>query len=153
MLVGRGCLDARDEVLRLAETAGAPVIKALLGKAVIPDRSPYTTGGIGLLGTAPSQDALKECDTFIMAGSSFPYMEFLPKPGQAKSVQIELTPTRIGLRHPVDVGLVGDCGPVLRALLPLIEHKKNRSFLEKSQKRMADWNQLMRSAGRARTCR
>ncbi len=147
MLVGRGCLDARDAVLALAEAAGAPVIKALLGKAAIPDRSPYTTGGIGLLGTAPSQDALKECDTFIVAGSGFPYMEFLPRPGQAKTIQIDRDPTRIALRHPVDVGLVGDCGTVLSALLPLIERKKHRSFLEKAQKRMADWNRLMEERG------
>jgi pyruvate dehydrogenase (quinone) len=146
MLVGRGCLQAREEVLAFAEAAGAPVVKALLGKAVIPDRSPYTTGGIGLLGTAPSQDALQECDTFIIAGSSFPYMEFLPKPGQAKTVQIDIDATRIGLRHPVDVGLIGDCRSVLRALLPLIK-KHNRSFLEKSQKRMAAWNQLMEKRG------
>jgi pyruvate dehydrogenase (quinone) len=137
MLVGRGCLNAREEVLALAEAAGAPVIKALLGKAAIPDRNPYALGGIGLLGTAPSQDALKECDRFLIIGSSFPYMEFLPKPGQAKTIQIDRDPTRIGLRHPVDVGLIGDCATVLRALLPMIEHKKNRSFIEKSQKRMA----------------
>ena len=147
LMVGSGCLEAREEVLALAEAAGAPIIKALLGKAVVPDRNPYTTGGLGLLGTAPSQDALKECDTFIFAGSSFPYMEFLPKPGQAKSIQIDCDATRIGLRHPADVGLVGDCGAVLRALLPLIEHKKNRSFLEKSQKRMESWNQLMEERG------
>ncbi len=147
ILIGRGCLNARQEVLALAEAAGAPVIKALLGKAAIPDHSPYATGGIGLLGTAPSQDALQECDTFIMAGTSFPYMEFLPKPGQAKSVQIDIDPTRIGLRHPVEVGLVGDCATVLRALLPLIEHKKHRGFLEKAQKRMTAWNQLMEERG------
>ncbi len=147
MLIGRGCLDAREEVLALAEAAGAPVIKALLGKAAIPDRNPYALGGIGLLGTAPSQDALKECDTFLIAGSSFPYMEFLPKPGQAKTIQIDRDPTRIGLRHPVDVGLIGDCATVLRALLPMIEHKKSRSFLEKSQKRMAAWNELMEKRG------
>jgi pyruvate dehydrogenase (quinone) len=147
LLIGRGCLDAREEVLALAEAAGAPVIKALLGKAAIPDRSPYALGGIGLLGTAPSQDALKECDTFLIAGSSFPYMEFLPKPGQAKTIQIDRDPTRIGLRHPVDVGLIGDCATVLRALLPMIEHKKSRSFLEKSQKRMAAWNELMEKRG------
>ena len=99
-----------------------------------------------MLGTAPSQDALQECDTFILAGSSFPYMEFLPKPGQAKTIQIDIDPTRIGLRHPVDVGLVGDCRSVLRALLPLIK-KHNNNFLEKSQKRMAAWNQLMEKRG------
>ncbi len=147
MLVGRGCLGARQEVLELAELAAAPVVKALLGKAVIPDRSPYTTGGIGLLGTAPSQDALKECDTFIMAGTSFPYMEFLPEPGQAKSIQIDIDPTRIGLRHPADVGLVGDCRTVLRALIPLIKRKTKRAFLETSQKRMDAWNKLMEERG------
>ncbi len=147
MLIGRGCLHAREEVLAFAEAAAAPVIKALLGKAAIPDRNPYTTGGIGLLGTAPSQDALKECDTFLIVGSSFPYMEFLPKPGQAKTIQIDLDPTRIGLRHPVDVGLVGDCRTVLRALQPLIQRKTHRSFLEKAQKRMTAWNELMEKRG------
>lgn len=147
MLVGRGCLGARKEVLELAELAGAPVIKALLGKAVVPDRHPLTTGGIGLLGTAPSQDALKECDTFIMAGSSFPYMEFLPEPKQARSVQIDLDATRIGLRHPADVGLIGDARTVLRALIPMIKRKGNRDFLKKSQRRMKAWNQLMEERG------
>jgi pyruvate dehydrogenase (quinone) len=147
MLIGRGCLNAREEVLALAEAAAAPVIKALLGKAAIPDRNPYALGGIGLLGTAPSQDALKECDRFLIIGSSFPYMEFLPKPGQAKTIQVDRDPTRIGLRHPVEVGLIGDCATVLRALLPMIEHKKNRSFLEKSQKRMTAWNELMEKRG------
>jgi len=147
MLVGRGCLGAREEVLQLADLTGAPVIKALLGKAVIPDRDPHALGGLGLLGTAPAQDALQECDTFLLAGTSFPYIEFLPKPGQAKTVQIDFDPTRIGLRHPVDVGLTGDCKGVLRALIPLIERKQDRAFLEKSQKRMAAWNGLMQERG------
>ena len=94
---------------RFAEKLGAPIIKALLGKAVVPDGSPYTTGGIGLLGTKPSQAALEECDALLIVGSSFPYIEFLPKPGQARAVQIELDPKRIGLRYPVEIGLVGDC--------------------------------------------
>jgi pyruvate dehydrogenase (quinone) len=147
ILIGRGCLEAGAEVLELAELVGAPVAKALLGKAAIPDRSPYATGGIGLLGTAPSQDALQECDTFIMAGSSFPYIEFLPRPGKSKCVQIDADPTRIGLRHPADVGLVGDCRGVLRALIPLIHRKTDRSFLEKSQKRMEVWTKLMEQRG------
>ncbi|HEY7036791.1 MAG TPA: thiamine pyrophosphate-dependent enzyme [Thermomicrobiales bacterium] len=148
ILAGRGCLDAREEVLALAEKVGAPIVKPLLGKAVVPDDSPYTTGGIGLLGTAPSQDALTECDTLIIAGSSFPYIEFYPKPGAARGVQIDLDPTRIGLRHPADVGLVGDCAAVLRALLPLIERKDDRSFLEKAQQRMTSWRQLTEERGR-----
>jgi pyruvate dehydrogenase (quinone) len=147
ILAGRGCLNCRDEVLELAEKVGGPIIKPLLGKAVVPDDSPYTTGGVGLLGTAPSQDALEECDTLIIAGSSFPYMEFYPKPGQAKTVQIDVDPARIGLRHPADVGLVGDCLGVFRALLPLIQRKKHRAFLEQAQQRMRSWNQLMVERG------
>jgi len=147
ILAGRGCLRARNEVTELAKKVGGPIIKPLLGKAVVPDRSPYTTGGIGLLGTAPSQDAMEECDTLIIAGSSFPYLEFYPKPGKAKTVQIDMFPTRIGLRHPVDVGLVGDCGAVLRALLPLIQQKSDDSFLKKAQQRMETWNKLMEDRG------
>src|SRR5262249_19765291 len=109
LLAGRGCLDARQEVIELAERAGGPVMKPLLGKGVVPDDSPYTTGGIGLLGTAPSQDAMRACDTLVILGSSFPYQEFYPRPGQAKSVQIDVDPTKIGLRYSVNIGLTGDC--------------------------------------------
>lgn len=147
IMAGRGCLGARDEVLHLAGKVGGPVIKPLLGKAVLPDDSPYTTGGIGLLGTAPSQDALKECDTLIIAGAGMPYMEFYPEPGQAKCVQIDYDPERIGLRYPADIGLVGDCGSVLRALLPLIEQKTDLGFLEKAQSGKKDWDQLMEERG------
>jgi len=147
ILAGRGCLHARDDVLQLAEAVGGPVVKPLLGKAVVPDDSPYTTGGIGLLGTAPSQDALQECDVLIMLGTSYPYMEFLPKPGQATCVQVDIDPERIGLRHQVDVGLIGDCTAVLAALLPLIQRKDDRGFLEKAQKNMAHWNKLMTERG------
>src|ERR1035437_5575154 len=113
----------------------------------VPDDSPYTTGGVGLLGTAPSQDALADCDTLIIAGSSFPYLEFYPKPGKAKTVQIDLDPARIGLRHPADVGLVGDCRAVLSALLSLVDQKEDRSFLEQAQKDMKDWKDLMKTRG------
>ena len=149
ILVGRGALNARDEVTELAEKLGAPVAKALLGKAVLPDNSPYTTGGIGLLGTAPSIDAMESCDTFLMIGSNFPYMEFLPKPGQAKTVQIDVDPARIGLRHPVEVGLVGDTKRVLQALLPMLQRKQDRSFLEQAQQNMKDWMRLMETRGTA----
>ena len=146
VFVGRGALDASEEVGQLAEIVGGPVIKALLGKAVLPDRSPYTTGGLGLLGTAPSVDAMRECDTLIMIGTSYPYLDFLPEPGQAKCVQIELDPTRVGLRHQVDIGLVGDAKAILTALLPLLK-KKNPKFLKKSQDRMKDWFKLMEERG------
>lgn len=147
ILAGAGCLKAREEILQLAERVAGPIIKPLLGKAVVPDDSPYTTGGVGLLGTAPSQDALADCDTLIIAGSSFPYLEFYPKPGKAKTVQIDLDPARIGLRHPAGVGLVGDCRAVLSALLSLVDQKEDRSFLEQAQKDMKDWKDLMRTRG------
>jgi pyruvate dehydrogenase (quinone) len=147
ILAGAGCLGARDEILELADKVAGPVIKPLLGKAVVPDDSPLTTGGIGLLGTAPSQDAMEECDALVIAGSSFPYLEFYPKPGQAKTVQIDIDPARIGLRHPADVGLAGSCVDVLRALLPLVRRKEDRGFLEKAQRRMKSWNELMEERG------
>ncbi len=147
MLVGAGALGAREEVLQVADLLAAPVVKALLGKAVIPDRHPLAIGGIGLLGTAPSQDAMQECDTLLMVGTSFPYMEFLPKPGKAKCVQIEIDGSRMGLRHAVDVELVGDAKATLKALAPLLSLKRKRGFLEECQNRMKDWNELMEKRG------
>ncbi|MGB6482388.1 MAG: thiamine pyrophosphate-dependent enzyme [Candidatus Acidiferrales bacterium] len=147
ILAGAGCLKARAEVLQLAEKVAGPIIKPLLGKAVVPDQSPYTIGGIGLLGTAPSQEALQECDTLVIAGSGFPYMEFYPKVGHAKTVQIDIDPARIGLRHPVDIGLAGECRGVLQALLPLIRKKKDQGFLSAAQKNMKKWNRLMEERG------
>ena len=143
ILAGRGALGATDELERAAEILGAPIVKPLLGKAAVPDDSPYTTGGIGLLGTRPSQDAMESCDTLLMVGTSFPYIEFFPKPGQARGVQIDLDPMRIGLRYPVEVGLVGDSRRTLEALLPLLDRKADRGFLETAQKGMAAWNALM----------
>jgi pyruvate dehydrogenase (quinone) len=147
LLAGRGCLGARAEVLELADKVGGPIVKPLLGKGVVPDDSPFTTGGIGLLGTAPSQDAMRGCDTLVILGSSFPYQEFYPKPGQAKAVQVDLDPRRIGLRYPVDVGLAGECRAVLKELLPLVQHKRDRGFLEQARKGVAEWNQLMEERG------
>ncbi len=147
ILAGRGALDATDELIEVAEKLGAPIIKALLGKACVPDDSPYTTGGIGLLGTKPSQDAMEDCDTILIAGSSFPYIEFMPKPGQARGVQIDLDPTRIGLRYPVEVALVGDTKTTLRELVPLLKRNEKRGFLEEAQAGMRDWWKLMESRG------
>ena len=143
ILAGRGALHATDELEHIAELLGAPIIKALLGKAAVPDDSPYTTGGIGLLGTKPSQEALEDCDTLLIVGSSFPYIEFLPKPGQARGVQIDLDPLRIGLRYPAEVGLIGDSRATLRELIPLLRRNENRGFLEKAQDAMKDWWKLM----------
>lgn len=143
ILAGRGALNATDELEQTAELLAAPIVKALLGKAAVPDDSPYTTGGIGLLGTKPSQEAFEDCDTLLIVGSSFPYLEFLPKPGQAQAVQIELDPKRIGLRYPVEVGLVGDSGSSLRELMPLLHRKEDRSLLNAAQAGMKDWWELM----------
>ena len=143
ILAGRGALQATAELEQLAEVLGAPIVKALLGRAAVPDDSVYTTGTIGLLGTKPSQEAMETCDTLLMVGTSFPYLEFLPKPGDAKGVQIEIDPKRIGLRFPVEVGLVGDCRRILRDLLPHLKRKENRTFLEKAQKGMEDWRKIM----------
>jgi pyruvate dehydrogenase (quinone) len=143
ILVGRGCLSARQQAIELAEKAAAPIVWALLGKAVVPDENPFNVGPIGLLGSSASADVMKNCDTLIMAGTSFPYHEFLPKPGQAKCVQIDTDPTRIGLRYPVEVGLVGDCRRVLDALLPLVQRKKERTFLDMAQKSREKWIKIM----------
>src|SRR6266404_4567670 len=131
------------ELDRVADLLAAPIVKALLGKGVVPDDSPYTTGAVGLLGTRPSQEALEACDTLLIVGTSFPYIEYYPKPGQANGVQIELDPMRIGLHHPVDVGLVGDSRRTLTALLPLLARNGDRAFLEKAQQGMKEWNALM----------
>jgi pyruvate dehydrogenase (quinone)/pyruvate oxidase len=147
ILAGRGALDAGAELEELAEKLGAPTVKALLGKAAVPDLSPYTTGGVGLLGTGPSGDAMKECDTLFIVGSSFPYIEYYPKPGSAKGVQLDVDAGRIGLRYPVDVGLVGDTRQTLRQILPMIRRNEDRSFLKKAQDGMQDWWKLMEERG------
>jgi pyruvate dehydrogenase (quinone)/pyruvate oxidase len=145
ILAGQGALGAGDELEYVAELLGAPIIKALLGKSCVPDDSPYTTGGIGLLGTAPSEKAMQNCDTLFIVGSSFPYIEFYPEAGSARAVQLDLDPTRIGLRYPVDVGLVGSARGGLTALVPLLRRKKNRKFLEQAQDGMEEWRETMMS--------
>jgi pyruvate dehydrogenase (quinone) len=147
ILAGRGALGATEVLERTAEILGAPIAKALLGKAVVPDDSPYTTGQIGLLGTRPSQEAMEACDTLLLVGTAFPYIEFLPKPGQARAVQIELDPIQVGISYPVEVGLVGDSRRALEALLPLLRRNDDRSFLEKAQSSMREWWALMEERG------
>ena len=147
ILAGQGALQATDELEQLADILGAPIIKALLGKAAVPDDSPYTTGGIGLLGTKPSQEVMEACDTLLLIGTSFPYIEFYPQPGQARAVQIDVDSMRLGLRYPVEVGLVGDSKQTLQVLLPWLERKADRSFLEQAQSGMQEWWQLMEERG------
>ncbi len=147
ILAGHGALHASIELEEIAERLGAPIVKSLLGKGVVPDASPYTTGGLGLLGTGPSEDVMEQCDTLFLVGTSFPYARYLPRPGQARGVQLDIDHTRIGLRYPVDVGLIGDAQPTLQALLPLLQRKADRSFLEKAQKGMREWNEFMQKEG------
>ncbi len=151
IMAGQGALDAGDELIQLAEVLGAPIVKPLLGKGCVPDDSPYTTGGIGLLGTEPSQNVLENCDTLIMIGTSYPYMEFMPKPGDARCVQIDSNAQRIGLRYPVEVGLVGDSKTSIKALLPLLKRNGYRRFLERAQKEMKSWNANLEKEGSVMT--
>jgi pyruvate dehydrogenase (quinone) len=145
ILVGQGARGATTAIIEIAEKLGAPIVKALLGKEVVPDDHPLCTGGLGLLGTTPSVEAMEECDTLLIIGSSFPYMEYLPKPGKAKGVQIDDKPDRIGLRFPIDVGLVGDAKATSEALSRFINRNENREFLERAQKGMKEWWELMNS--------
>ncbi|CAO3436312.1 thiamine pyrophosphate-dependent enzyme [Azospirillum endophyticum] len=147
IMAGQGALHATDQLERLAEKTGAVIVKALLGKAAVPDDSPYTTGQIGLLGTEPSQTALEACDTLLIAGSTFPYIEYYPKPDQARGVQIDIDPARIGLRYPVEAGLVGDCRLALDLLIDRVQPHEDRSFLEQAQKGKAEWMRLMEERG------
>jgi pyruvate dehydrogenase (quinone) len=147
ILAGRGALGAAQELEEVAQRLKAPIVKALLGKAAVPDDSSYTTGGIGLLGTKPSQEALETCDTLLIVGSAFPYIEYYPKPGQARAVQIDVDPRRIGLRCPVEVGLVGDSRRSLRALLPLLKGTEDDKFLEQARAGMQVWQKLMEEHG------
>jgi pyruvate dehydrogenase (quinone) len=143
ILAGRGALGARAELEETAELLGAPVAKALLGKAALPDDHPLTTGGIGILGTRPSQEAMETCDALLVVGSTFPYVEYYPKPGQARGVQIDRDGQRIGLRTPVEAGLVGDARETLAALNTRLRRKEDRSFLEVAQAGMRDWRAMM----------
>ncbi len=143
MLVGAGALNATDEVMEVADILGAGVAKALLGKAVIPDDLPFCTGPIGLLGSKPSWDMMTECDTLLMVGSSFPYSEFLPKEGQARGVQIDIDAKMLSIRYPTEVNLVGDSAETLRALIPLLTRKEDRSWRKKIEDGVAEWWQLL----------
>jgi pyruvate dehydrogenase (quinone) len=147
ILAGAGARGAGSELEEVADRLAAPIIKPLLGKDCVADTSPYTTGGIGVVGTRPSIEALRGCDGFLIVGSCFPYIEFLPKPGQAVGVQIDDKPEHIGLRYPVDIGLVGDARATLRELLTKLPRNEDRSFLEQAQSAMKSWWALMEERG------
>jgi pyruvate dehydrogenase (quinone) len=139
MLVGAGALHATDEVIAVAERLNAGLAKALLGKAAVPDDLPFVTGSLGLLGTKPSWDLMKECDTFFMVGSAFPYSEFLPKPGNARGVQIDIDGANVSLRYPMEYSLVGDSKQTLAALLPLLNQNTNTGWREGIEKNVTKW--------------
>src|SRR5437899_4325707 len=143
ILAGQGALGGTSELEQLADLMAAPIVKPLLGKATVPDDSPFTTGGIGLLGTEPSEVAMEEADTLLMVGTSFPYLEWYPKHDRCRGVQIDRDPSRLGLRFPIEVGLCGDAKATLQALIPELHRRDDRSFLEKAQARMKDWRELM----------
>jgi pyruvate dehydrogenase (quinone) len=139
ILAGQGAMGARAELLEIAEMLGAPVMKALLGKAVAPDHHPLVMGGVGYLGTRPSQQAFEECDTLLIVGSNFPYIEYYPKPGQARAIQIDIDATRISLRYPVEAPIVGDAALSLRALIDQLEPRDDRRFLQRIQSAKENW--------------
>ena len=139
ILVGAGALKAPDEVMEMADLLGAGVAKALLGKAVLPESLSYVTGSIGLLGTKPSWEMMTRCDTLLMIGSSFPYSEFLPEEGKAKGIQIDIDPKMLSIRYPMSVNLIGDSRETLRALIPLIEYKSDRSWREQIEEEIKTW--------------
>jgi pyruvate dehydrogenase (quinone) len=139
MLVGQGALHASEEVEEVAEILGAGVAKALLGKAVLSDDLPYVTGAIGMLGTGPSWEMMQRCDTLLMVGTNMPYSDFLPEEGKARGVQIDISGKRVGFRFPTEVNLVGDSRETLRALVPLLERKEDRSWREKIERGVKRW--------------
>jgi pyruvate dehydrogenase (quinone) len=139
MLVGQGAKGAADEVIEVAEVLGAGVAKALNGRAVVPDDLPFVTGSIGLLGTKPTADMIEGCDTLLMVGSSFPYSEWLPPEGQARGVQIDIDGRMVGIRYPMEANLVGDSAETLRALLPLLERKQDRSWRTEIERNVERW--------------
>ncbi|HET6635157.1 MAG TPA: thiamine pyrophosphate-dependent enzyme, partial [Streptomyces sp.] len=142
---GAGARGASDQLEQVAELLGAPIIKAGLGKDAVPDDSPYTTGGMGLIGTRASHEAFENCDGFLIIGSATCYHEFWPAPGQARAVQIDINADRIALRYPVEVGLVGDTRTTLDALIPMLQRKEDRSFLEQAQASTRAWWDLFKS--------
>jgi pyruvate dehydrogenase (quinone) len=143
MLIGAGAMGAADEVTQMADKLGCGVAKALNGRAALPDDLPFTTGSIGLLGTKPSEHMMSGCDALLMVGSSFPYSEWLPEPGQARGVQIDLDARMLGIRYPMDVNLAGDAAETLQALLPLVERKEDRSWREEIEHEVTRWWEIL----------
>ncbi|MER7078597.1 pyruvate dehydrogenase (quinone) [Saccharopolyspora kobensis] len=143
IMIGQGARDAAEDVVAVADELGAGVAKALLGKDVLPDDLPFVTGAAGLLGTKPSYQLMRDCDTLLVIGSSFPYSQFLPQFGQARGVQIDIDPNRIGMRYPFEVNLVGDAQHTLQALLPMLHRKTDREWRDTIERNVRDWWDVM----------
>jgi pyruvate dehydrogenase (quinone) len=143
ILAGQGSRSARAEVIEVAELLGAGIAKPLLGKDAIPDDLPFVTGSIGLLGTRPSYELMNDCDTLLIVGSNFPYTQFLPGFGQARAIQIDIDGKFIGMRYPTELNIVADAATTLRALLPRLERKQDRSWRETIESNVARWWQTM----------
>jgi pyruvate dehydrogenase (quinone) len=143
ILVGQGAREAGEEVLEVAELLGAGVAKALLGKDVLPDDVPFSTGPIGLLGSRPSHEMMRDCDTLLTVGSSFPYTQYMPQFGQAKAVQIDIDGKQVGIRYPYDINIVADAASALRALMPLLQRKTDRSWRQEIEKNVARWHNTL----------
>jgi pyruvate dehydrogenase (quinone) len=139
ILVGQGARDARDEIIEVADLLGAGVAKALLGKDVLADDLPFVTGSIGLLGTRPSYEMMMDCDTLLTIGSNFPYTQFLPKLDQARGIQIDRDGSFIGMRYPYELNIVADASSALRALIPKLQRKDDRSWRETIKQNVAKW--------------
>jgi pyruvate dehydrogenase (quinone) len=143
ILIGQGAREAADEVVQVAEILGAGVAKALNGRDVLPDQLPFVTGSIGLLGTKPSDEMMSGCDTLLMIGTSFPYSEWLPEPGSARAVQIDIDGRMVGIRYPLEVALTGDARDSLRELIPLLERKEDRSWQEEIEDGVERWWKIL----------
>ncbi len=143
ILVGQGAKHATNEVIEVAELLGAGVAKALNGRAAVPDDLPFVTGSIGLLGTKPSADMMDGCDTLLMVGTAFPYSEWLPEPGKARGVQIDIDARKLGIRYPVEVAMMGDAAETLRALLPCLQRKEDRAWRQEIEQGVGQWWRLL----------
>jgi pyruvate dehydrogenase (quinone) len=143
LLVGAGGLEAREELVAVADALAAPVVKSLPGKAAVPDDHPFTTGCIGVLGTPPSEQALAGADTLLLVGTSFPWAANVPDPSRVRAVQIETDPARFGGSGANEVTLLGDAAETLSALLPLLARKADRGFLDQAQAGMTGWRRRL----------
>ncbi|MER5741574.1 thiamine pyrophosphate-dependent enzyme [Streptomyces sp. NPDC002262] len=139
LLVGRGAREAREEVLRAAELLSAPMVLTLKGKEGFEDENPYEVGQTGLIGNPAAAHAMDTCDTLIMLGTDFPYRDWYPE--DCRVVQIDTREEHLGRRVPVDVGLAGDVGATLRALLPLLTPVPSRTHLDEARERFARWRE------------